>query len=40
MSEARSDARPVQLGELMTGGVVERRSSPFTPGQLVAGRVR
>src|SRR5262249_32184293 len=38
MSEARSYARPVQLGELMTGGGVESRSSRFTPGQLVAGR--
>jgi NADPH-dependent curcumin reductase CurA len=42
MSEARSYARPVQLGEVMTGEVVgevvESRSSRFTPGELVAGR--
>jgi len=42
MSEARSYARPVQLGEVMTGEVVgevvESRSSAFTPGQLVACR--
>jgi NADPH-dependent curcumin reductase CurA len=43
MSEARSYARPVQLGEVMTGEVVgevvESHSSRFTPGELVACRV-
>jgi NADPH-dependent curcumin reductase CurA len=41
MSEARSYARPVELGEVMTaqgvGEVVESRSSRFAPGEIVLG---
>jgi NADPH-dependent curcumin reductase CurA len=43
MSEARSYARPVELGEVMTaqavGEVVESRSERFAPGDVVVGSI-